>query len=351
MTKVHRALLDTLDHVDAINLDTPYGFQENVPQRTAKLVEYFDVSLRTRLEPVSFPSHAHSSNVEREVVRQRLDRASFVFAGPGSPSYALAQWGPLGLTDSLAGVIERGGVVCFASAAALTLGRFTLPVYEIYKVGEEPRWLEGLDLTGRLGLPCVVLPHYDNAEGGNHDTSFCYVGQRRYQGLEHLLPAGVATLGVDEHTAAIVDFANSDVTVEGRGNAHWRTAGRDRVLANGSVTPLSELIAVFPTSNPNPEFAAPQQHLDDPLELAKRVERRSEGWESDLARLTAMAATGGEGFIDPTTLIDAVLEMRVRARTARDFEGADTLRNALTASGVEIQDGPSGTTWSLKPRV
>jgi len=33
-----------------------------------------------------------------------------------------------------------------ASAAALTIGRVTIPVYEIYKAGEAPRWLPGLDL-------------------------------------------------------------------------------------------------------------------------------------------------------------------------------------------------------------
>ncbi len=351
MTKVHRALLDTLDHVDAVSLDTPYGFQENVPQMTEKLVEYFDISLRTRLEPVSFTSYAASSAVDREVVRQRLDRATYVFAGPGSPSYALAQWGPLGLTDQLTGVIERGGVVCFASAAALTLGQFTLPVYEIYKVGEEPRWLDGLGLLGRLGLPCVVLPHYDNAEGGNHDTSCCYVGQRRYRALEDLLPPGVATFGVDEHTAAIVDFESGLVSVEGRGDAHWRTADGDRVLTNGSVTPLSELVVVATTPTSvrveNPDNRAGEE----PIDLARRVENRATGWESDLARLVAMAATGGEGFIDPTALVEAVLEMRVRARAAKDFAGADALRDALTESGIEIQDGPSGTTWHLKPRA
>ena len=32
---------------------------------------------------------------------------------------------------------------------------------------------------GATGLPAVVVPHYDNAEGGHHDTRFCYLGERR----------------------------------------------------------------------------------------------------------------------------------------------------------------------------
>src|SRR2546430_10964210 len=61
--------------------------------------------------------------------------------------------------------------VVFASAAALTLGSHTVPVYEIYKAGVEPAWVPGLDLVRRAtGLPAVLIPHYDNAEGGHHDT-------------------------------------------------------------------------------------------------------------------------------------------------------------------------------------
>jgi hypothetical protein len=38
MTKVHRQLLKRLGDVRAVNLDTAYGFQENVPQMTEKLL-------------------------------------------------------------------------------------------------------------------------------------------------------------------------------------------------------------------------------------------------------------------------------------------------------------------------
>ena len=86
------------------------------------------------------------------------------------------------------------------------LGRFTIPVYEVYKVGEAPRWLPGLDLLAPLGLPVAVVPHYDNAEGGNHDTRFCYMGERRLRVLEAELPDEVFILGVDGHTALVMDL-------------------------------------------------------------------------------------------------------------------------------------------------
>ena len=49
--------------------------------------------------------------------------------------------------------------------------------YEIYKVGVDPFWAEGMDILGQLGLPLVVVPHWNNAEGGTFDTRFCFMGE------------------------------------------------------------------------------------------------------------------------------------------------------------------------------
>ncbi len=113
----------------------------------------------------------------------------------------------------------------FASAAALTLGSHTVPVYEIYKVGEEPRWLDGLDLLTPLGLPVAVIPHYDNAEGGTHDTRFCYLGERRLAVLERMLPSDHFVLGVDSHTALVLDLVAGTATVMGLGGVTVRAGG------------------------------------------------------------------------------------------------------------------------------
>ena len=83
-------------------------------------------------------------------------------------------------------VVQRGGAVVFASAAALTLGSQTVPVYEVYKVGEDPAWRPGLDILERVaGIRAAVVPHWDNHEGGGHDTRFCYLGLDRLVALEH----------------------------------------------------------------------------------------------------------------------------------------------------------------------
>ena len=115
-----------------------------------------------------------------------------------------------------------------ASAAAVTVGAKALPVYEIYKVGATPYWLPGLGLTDELGFDVVVIPHYDNTEGGTHDTRYCYLGERRLTVLEAELAEDGGVLGIDEHTAVIIDLDRETVEVHGRGGFTVRRAGQAR---------------------------------------------------------------------------------------------------------------------------
>lgn len=346
MTKVHREVFSALGVVDGVNLDTPYGFQENVKQMTDKLLDYFATSLHVDLDPLHFTSFADSSPVEQSLFRQKVRDANYVFAGPGSPSYALKQWMPLELAGDLRSILDKGGVVCFSSAAALTVGAKTIPVYEMYKVGDAPYWLNGLDLTREAGLNCVVVPHFDNQEGSNYDTSCCYIGLRRLELLESELEPGVATLGIDEHTAVVIDLDAQTLSVLGRGSAHWRLGGQVASYPSSSVVALQELQSVTPA----PVVSAPvveAAHIS-PLDLAKLITTTSPEAVEALASLVRMAETGGEGFIDPSELVESVLAARVSARKAGAYELADQLRDGLVKAGIDVHDSPQGTTWSLR---
>jgi hypothetical protein len=347
MTKIHRELLAAIGDLEAVNLDTAYGFQLNVPQMSGKLEEYFGTSLNVKVTSLHFPSYERATDLERALFKERVRHANYVFAGPGSPTYALAQWEPLHFGDDLLTVLDKGGTLCISSAASLTLGAFTAPIYEIYKVGDQhPRWRDGLNLLGALGINCVVIPHFDNNEGGNYDTRFCYLGEPRLLELESQLPDGVATLGIDEHTAVILDFDRDTLNVKGRANGYWRINGEPLVLKNGAEISLGEL-----RSDPTvPRHISPvaAREVDLPTELAEIVAAGGEPGLEALARLVQMASTGGEGFIDPTSLVEGVLNARVGARSQGHYKLADELRDVITEAGIDVQDTLSGTLWSIQ---
>src|SRR5580692_5004359 len=345
MTKVHRQLLKRLDPVRAVSLDTAYGFQANVPQMTEKIVDYFATSLRVPITPLHFTVFEGSSDVERAAFRQDVRAANYVFAGPGSPSYALHQWSPLGLAEDLRGTLQAGGVLCFASAAALTLGYVTVPVYEIYKVGTAAHWLHGLDVLSMVGIRGAIIPHYDNAEGGNYDTRFCYLGEERLLELERQLPDDTGILGVDEHTAGILDLEQKTLTVMGKGGVYWRRHGTSRTFESGSTTPLEELQTFEPDVTVT---SAPITDVSDVDALVVLAQRGGPESVDAIARLARMASSGGSGYIDPTDLVQGLLDLRVAARDAKDFELSDKIRDVLVNAGIEVMDTPDGSAWSVR---
>jgi hypothetical protein len=429
MVKTHRALFDRLavdggpgpsfsensasswhssrkreaGSVPAALLDTPFGFQENADDIAARAVEYFRESVGVAIEVASFrtPGLAADDPVAYESMLARLRAARYVFAGPGSPSYALRVWEGSGVPGVLADKLQSGGCVVFASAAALTLGVVTVPVYEVYKVGADPVWLPGLDLLGSaLGVAAAVIPHYNNAEGGNHDTRYCYLGERRLRMLEESLPSGAFVLGVDEHTGLVLDLDAGSASVVGLGVVTVRKDGQSTVFEAGTTIGLSDLRpgSAGPSgaaSAPAPAGGGPAatrsrpEHDQSPLletvaeleaSFAKalaaadgpgavravlELEDALVAWsrdtlqsdEMDRARsvmrsmIVRLGETAVAGLRDPAGVVapfvDALLSLRTQARADRRWADADAVRDALVEVGVEVNDGPEGTTWRL----
>jgi hypothetical protein len=243
MVKVHRSIKELLGpEASGVLLDTPYGFQRNADDLSARAVAYFRDSVGMKMTPADFRTSADLDGDKGAVLTARMAETPLLFSGPGSPTYALRQWAGTLVPGLLAEKLALGGAVTLASAAALTLGALTIPVYEIYKVGEDPRWVEGLDLMSGLGIPAVVIPHYDNAEGGTHDTRFCYLGEERLEFLEREIPQGDFVLGVDEHTAVTFDLDSGEATIAGRGHVTIRVKGNSAIVEAGEVVPTAYLL-------------------------------------------------------------------------------------------------------------
>ncbi len=224
-------------------LDTPYGFQENADDITARTLAYFEHNVGAEVEPLSLRDVDATSPRDLEAVQVGVRGADWLFAGPGSPSFVLRQWGRTDIPALLRERLGRAGATVFASAAAVTVGTHAVPVYEVYKAGIAPHWLDGLDLLGELGWQVVVIPHFDNAEGGTHDTRYCYLGERRLRAMEDELPDGTWILGVDEHTAAVLDLEAGTLEVQGRGGVTVRVAGQHTVFPAPATVPFAELLA------------------------------------------------------------------------------------------------------------
>jgi cyanophycinase-like exopeptidase len=361
--------------VPAVALDSPYGFQENADELTERIHDYFADSVGREVSPVRFRSRddlaADPAGHAEEMARLRAAR--WIFAGPGSPSYALRTWTDSGVAPALhdrLSVAGGGGAVVFASAAALTLGVVTVPVYEVYKVGEEPRWLDGLDVFGRAtGLAAAVIPHFDNTEGGTHDTRYCYLGERRLRRLERELPDATFVLGVDEHTGLIIDLSTGDARVVGRGAVTIRVGEHCTVRPTGSTMTLDDIAkwgggATRPTEpTPIPSThdvpsAAQVDALLNSSNVSAAVQALLElltSGGSDQPSVTALVARVGAlaaaPHVDVTATVRPYVELLLRLRqTARDerrFADADAIRDQLEGLGVDVRDTADGATWEL----
>ena len=97
------------------------------------------------------------------------------------------------------------------------------------------------------------------------------------------------------------------------GNAALDNGDLDAVAAAlGSVTAMTEVLGINPLS---PEW---QSQTSAPAERAL------------------------------ATLVEALIEQRNAARAAKDFGTADRIRDELAQSGVTVEDGPTGSHWSLQ---
>jgi cyanophycinase-like exopeptidase len=385
---VYRRLRERAGTVSpALLLDTSYAFQANAAEITAKLRRYFRGQLG--VEPGVVARDELADRTQAGSAAARIYGANWVFAGPGSPSYAMRWWRDGPVQAAMAGVLRRGGCVVFASAAACTLGVSTLPVYEIYKAGADPYWLDGLDLMALAGLRVTVVPHFDNGEGGRtHDTSRCFIGERRLRLLEGRLPDGTGVLGVDEYTAAVFDLAADTLSVLGRGGVTLRRGPVERRWESGQEVGLGELREPGEGGDRGrapPSAAAGGGSPDGGL---ARLDDVSAAFERALAdgdvqamvaaimgasRLAATPGPGGEaqlalggmvarlgelaveGLRDPAELlaplVGPLLRLRTELRQAGRYELADTVRGVLTGAGVEVRDTPDGTDWRLDSGV
>lgn len=299
-------------------LETPAGFQPN----SAWVAEQIAAFLRERLhhrrpQPVVIPARRKGDphGPDNPDILRPLVIAQAIFLGPGSPTYAVRH-----LRGTLAWEIilqrwREGTAIVLASAAAIAAGRWALPVYEIYKAGADLHWQPGLDLFAPLGLHPVIVPHWNNTEGGEHlDTSRCFMGRERFARLRCLLPEPYRPiLGLDEHTMLLLDWRTGEAEVLGKGQVTLLQRGEARALPPG------------------------RYRLDDlgwaPLPMPR--------WPAPGRSARKLMATRN-ALMEPPEEVRRLVAAREAARRRRDWATADALRECIRALGWEIRDTPQG---------
>jgi hypothetical protein len=320
--RVHEILFQTLDPpIHVAILETPAGFQPNSAWVAGRLAEFIEQRLQNFHPQVTvLPARRRDGprSTNDSQLTAPLLTANYVFAGPGSPTYAVRH-----LKDTFAWQVmlarqRRGTVLALASAFAISVGAYALPVYEIYKAGADLYWAPGLDLFGPYGLELAIVSHWDNQEGGaTLDTSHAFMGAERMRLLKAMLPPSTTLLGIDEHTAVVLDFAQGTASVVGRGGATVHRSGEEHFFADGENFPLTAL----------GDVRMPAVDESIPREVTEAI----------------LAAEEDRERLPPE--IAALIEEREAARSKRDYARADALRERLAELGYMIEDTPRGPRW------
>lgn len=302
-------------------METPAGFELNSASVAGRVADF----LRTRLQNYSprvdvIPARKRNSAFspdDPEILKPLLD-ANLIFMGPGSPTYAVRQLQGTLAWDIIRARHRLGATLVFASAATISVGAWVLPVYEIYKVGQDVHSLPGLDFFSDFDVPLSFIPHWNNTDGGDDlDTSRCFIGMERFAQWCDMLPSDHTIVGLDEHTGLLLDFEKNECTVSGVSSVSLVRECDPEIYAAGKVFPLNEL--------GNFKLPALEDGISPAaLELihgAKRVDDES-----------------------PDADVLSLLEARQQARASKDWAASDRIRNEIAARGWVVTDTADGQT-------
>jgi cyanophycinase-like exopeptidase len=346
-------------------LETPAGFELNSHQVINRVGDFFTHRLQNYSPQIEIiPARKRGTQFspdEPEIVAPLL-QADMIFMGPGSPSYAIRQ-----LRDSLAWyyLIARhrlGAALALASAATVAFSACALPVYEIYKVGEDLHWNEGLDFFNLYGLQLVFIPHWNNHEGGSElDTSRCFMGQERFARMMDMLPEEMTVIGLDENTALVLDPSKCECYVSGLGKVTLLHTGHKH-------TQYSYLHSSADTRD---NFTGTEDNL---AEIAERrgghIHQYKDGQHFPMSEIGSFHPYHPEASLPPTIWEKAIqakkvskpavvtspseevlqlIHAREEARQGKDWAAADELRKQIEKLDWELLDTKDGPVFKKLP--
>ena len=301
-------------------LETPAGFELNSTIVAGRVGDFLKTRLQNYKPTIDLiPARKQGTEFspDNPEILKPLLRANIIFMGPGSPTYLARQLRGTLAWDIIRARHRMGATLIFASAATISVGAWVLPVYEIYKVGDDIHTKEGLNFFSDFGMDLSFVPHWNNAEGGTDlDTSRCFVGIERFDQWRKLLPPENILVGLDEHSGIIMDFEKGTCDVHGVSSVSVVKNTSMEIYPAGAKFSLNEL-GNFKMS----------EMLEDGI--------RTEIWE--------MIRNAVEVDEDqPPVKVLELLEQRKEARARKDFAESDRLRDEVATLGWTVKDTKDG---------
>jgi len=339
-------------------LETPAGFELNSHQVISRVGDFFTHRLQNftpRVEIIPARKRGTEFSPDDPAIVAPMLKADLIFMGPGSPSYAVRQ-----LQDSLAWyyLIARhhlGAVLALASAATVAFSACALPIYEIYKAGEDIHWIAGLDFFKQYGLQLIFIPHWNNNEGRTElDTSRCFMGQERFHQLMDMLPENMIIIGLDENTALIMDLSAGKCQVKGLGKVTILHTGHKHRRVGQPYTPAGTTVKIIGDNEDTKLiFPHPDDHIqqygdgqDFPMqELGPFHPFQPESnlppaiWQK---AFEANCPSELQSTEEPPEELQILVRARQEARRSGNWALADKLRTQIEALGWQVLDTMDG---------
>lgn len=302
-------------------LETPAGFELNSERVARNVAEFLQDHLRNYKPQIKLiPARKKGTDFspDNPAIAKPILESDLIFMGPGSPTYAVRQLENSLTWEYLLARHRLGAGLALSSATTVAISASALPVYEIYKVGQDIHWQPGLDFFAPYQLSLVFIPHWNNQDGGTGlDTSRCYMGKSRFDSLAKMLPGDQTVIGIDEHTGLILDFANCCFHVIGSGNITILSAESETVHESGSSVELEELGDFI--------FPDPQTGISP------------SSWQSAIECQVKAA----DNLIPPQKVV-SLAEKREQARQEKSWQVADDLRVKIEEEGWIVHDKADG---------
>ena len=309
-------------------LETPAGFELNSSIVAGRVADFLRTRLQNynpRVDVIPARKLGTAFSPDDPEILQPLLHANLIFMGPGSPTYAVRNLQGTLAWDLIRARHRLGATLVFASAATISVGARVLPVYEIYKVGQDVHQLPGLGLFSDFDLPLSFIPHWNNTDGGEDlDTSRCFIGMERFQQWCDMLPPDHTVVGLDEHTGLILDFEKGECTVSGVSSVSLVRECDPEIYASGKIFPLAELGKM--------NFSNPAEH----------------GISSNAWEMTVNAPPLNEEK-KPDDEVLSLVRDRQQARASKNWAESDRIRDAIASRGWLVKDTPEGPLLTRMP--